>query len=104
MSVEIQAPAQSMFESTDSLKVTPLPMHKFYFELKSLDQWYTIMREARLQFGKNWRGQRGIRRRLELIAWDSSKSLQVWFEVPDSNFGTWIGIKHAVIPVSSTNK
>jgi hypothetical protein len=97
MSVKIEA-SDLMLQSLDSLKTTALPMHKLYFELTSVEQWYAIMREARAQFGKNWQGQRHVKRRLEHAGlWKISPVAErVWFEVPDPKFGTWIAIKHAV--------
>ena len=97
MSVNIEA-TDAMLQSLDSLKTTALPMHKLYFELTSVEQWYAIMREARAQFGKNWQGQRHVKRRLEHAAlWRLPGAAErVWFEVPDPAFGTWIAIKHAV--------
>ena len=73
-------------------------MHKLYFELSTVEQWYAIMREAQAQFGKNCNGQRHVKRRLEHSAlWRLGKHAErVWFEVPDPKFGTWIAIKHAV--------
>lgn len=87
-----------MLSSLNSLKATALPMHKFYFELRSVDEWYAIMREARAQFGTNWRSQRHVRRRLEnkRIWMPSGHTERIWFEVPDPAFGTWVAIKHAV--------
>ena len=97
MSVKIEA-SDSMLPSLDSLKTTALPMHKLYFELSDVDTWYAIMREARAQFGKNWRCQRHVKRRLEHAnLWRlNDQRERVWFEVPDPKFGTWIAIKHAV--------
>ena len=97
MSVKIEA-TDSMLQSLDSLKTTALPMHKLYFELSSVDTWYAIMREARVQFGQNWRCQRHVKRRLEHASlWRvGDHAERVWFEVPDPKFGTWIAIKHAV--------
>ena len=97
MSVKIEA-SDSTLQSLGSLKTTALPMHKLYFELSSVDTWYTIMREARAQFGKNWRSQAHVKRRLEHAGlWKISPVTErVWFEVPDPAFGTWIAIKHAV--------
>ena len=97
MSVKIEA-SDLMLPSLDSLKTTALPMHKLYFELSSVDTWYTIMREARAQFGQNWRSQAHVKRRLEHAGlWRLREPAErVWFEVPDPKFGTWIAIKHAV--------
>ena len=105
MSVKIEA-SDSMLQSLDSLKTTALPMHKLYFELSSVDTWYAIMREARAQFGKNWRSQAHVKRRLENASlWSLSGCAErVWFEVPDPKFGTWIAIKHAVRQVQSPGK
>jgi hypothetical protein len=101
MSVKIEA-SDAMLQSLDSLKTTALPMHKLYFELTSVEQWYAIMREARAQFGKNWQGQRHVKRRLEHAnLWRLPDAVErVWFEVPDPAFGTWIAIKHAVRQVN----
>ena len=105
MSVKIEA-SDAMLQSLDSLKTTALPMHKLYFELSSVDTWYAIMREARAQFGKNWRSQAHVKRRLEHSAlWRLSEPAErVWFEVPDPAFGTWVAIKHAVRQVEPTGK
>lgn len=105
MSVEIGA-SDSMLLSLDSLKKTTLPMHKLYFELASVEQWYAIMREARAQFGQNWRSQSHVRRRLERsLIWSMPESTErVWFEVPDPSFGTWVAIKHAVRQVQAPGK
>jgi len=101
MSVNIEA-SDSTLPSLDSLRTTPLSMHKLYFELSSVDTWYSIMREARAQFGKNWRCQRHVKRRLEHAnLWRLPDAVErVWFEVPDPAFGTWIAIKHAVRQVN----
>jgi hypothetical protein len=97
MSVKIEA-SSDMLPSLDSLKRTALPMHKLYFKITTVDQWYAIMREARAQFGNNWRSQRHVKRRLERNSmWQIPHSAEsIWFEVPDSKFGTWVAIKHAV--------
>jgi hypothetical protein len=105
MSVKIEA-SDAMLPSLDSLKTTALPMHKLYFELSSVDTWYAIMREARAQFGKNWRSQAHVKRRLEHASlWLlSDHAERVWFEVPDPAFGTWVAIKHAVRQVAPSGK
>lgn len=108
MSVNIKAATTSvcMPESLDSLKETPLFMHKLFFDLSSTDRWYAIMREARAQFGRNWRSQSHVKRRLDRVSMyrDGIVTERVWFEVPDPKFGTWITIKHAVRQVAATNK
>jgi hypothetical protein len=64
------------------------------------------MREARAQFGKNWRSQAHVKRRLEHASlWRMGGCAErVWFEVPDPKFGTWVAIKHAVRQVQSPGK
>jgi hypothetical protein len=105
MSVKIEA-SDAMLPSLDSLKTTALPMHKLYFELSSVDTWYAIMREARAQFGRNWRSQAHVKRRLEHASlWRlGDHAERVWFEVPDPAFGTWVAIKHAVRQVAPPGK
>ena len=105
MSVEIETSALSMSESLNSLKLTPLPMHRIYFEVGGVDVWYKIVREANSMFGRNWRGQSRVKRRLNTPAWLGKAGLQiVWFEVPDEKFGTWIAIKYAVTLVPPPGK
>ena len=82
MTVKIQDTALSIPESLDSLKVTPLSMHRITFVLVSLDQWYKIMREARALYGRNWRGQPHVKRKLERNRWNKTQ-VPVWFEVPN---------------------
>ena len=105
MSVKIEA-TDIMLQSLDSLRKTALPMHKLYFELSSVEQWYAIMREARAQFGKDWRCQAHVKRRIERAnIWALETNYErVWFEVPDPKFGTWVAIKHAVRQVESPGK
>lgn len=113
MSVEIETSALSMSESLNSLRVTPLPMHRIYFEVGSVDVWYKIVREANSMFGRNWRGQSRVKRKLNTPAWlglntpawlGTAGSHKVWFEVPDEKFGTWIAIKYAVTLVPPPGK
>ena len=105
MSVEIETAALSMSESLNSLKVTPLPMHRIYMEIGTVDVWYKIVREANSMFGRNWRGQSRVKRRLSTPAWlGTAGSHKVWFDVPDEKFGTWVAIKYAVTLVPPPGK
>ncbi len=52
MSVDVETAALSMSGPLDSLKTTPSVMHRVVFELRDVDTWYAIMREARMMFGK----------------------------------------------------
>ena len=107
MSVEIETSAQSMSESLNSLRVTPSPMHRIYMKIGSIQIWYKIMREANVLYGRNWRGQSGVKRRLDRSIWDlgHKENLVVcWFEVPDEKFGTWVALKYAVSLVAAPGK
>lgn len=62
------------------------------------------MRECRSWFGKNWRTQGRVKRKL---AHSSVRNLReplaVWFEVPDLRFATWISVKMS-LQVSGEDK
>jgi hypothetical protein len=103
MTVKIQDSALSISESLDSLKLTPLSMHRITFLLKSTDQWYAVMKEARALYGKNWKAQPHVKRRLERNGW-ATKNERVWFDVPDPSFASWCAIKLAVEPTILGNK
>ena len=97
MSVEIETSALSTFESLDSLKETPLVMHRIQVELCDVKAWYAVIRELNQVFGTNkWRGQNHVKRRLESLIWDPDKSVWVWFDVPDEKIATWLAVKLAV--------
>ena len=102
MSINIEASAQSTPKSLDSLKVTPLVMHRILVELVNTDQWYAVMRELRVWFGKDWRGQPRVKRKLE-HNWAKEKQ-QVWFEVPDPSCASWLGIKLGIQAQVKPNK
>ena len=97
MSVEIETSALSMFESLDSLRSTPLVMHRIQIELRDIATWYAVIRELNQVFGaNNWKGQNHVRRRLEDLIWDTDKNIWVWFDVPDEKIATWLAVKLAV--------
>ena len=95
MSVKIEGSALSIPESLDSLKVTPLSMHRITFMLTDTKGWYAVMREARALYDKNWRAQPHVKRRLERNHW-IKQQIPVWFEVPDPAFASWCAVKLAV--------
>lgn len=103
MTVNIQDSALSIPESLDSLKVTPLSMHRITFALRNIDQWYAIMKEARNLYGKNWKAQPHVKRRLDRNQW-LKRDERVWFDVPDPNFASWCAVKLAVDVTISGNK
>jgi hypothetical protein len=97
MSVEIETSALSMFESLDSLRSTPLVMHRIQVELHNVKDWYAVIRELNQVFGtNNWKGQNHVKRRLENLIWDTEKKIWVWFDVPDEKIATWLAVKLAV--------
>ena len=102
MSVNIASSALSMPQSLDSLKAaTPPAMHRVVFQVSNLETWYKIMAEARGQFGKNWKAQPRVKRKL--ARWNHVPTT-IWFDVPDPTFGTWCAVKLGVIVMGVTNK
>jgi hypothetical protein len=78
-------------------------MQRFYFTITYIDQWYDIMRECRQWFGVNWRSQPKSRRRLsERGNRGFPLPRQIWFDVPDERFATWIAVKMALEVVSES--
>ena len=105
MSVKIETSALSMSESLNSLKTTPSPMHRVYMEVGTLAVWYKIIREANALYGRNWRGQSGVKRRLSHNIWlHDKKQERVWFDVPDEKFSTWVAIKCGVTIIQPPGK
>jgi len=78
-------------------------MHRVTFRIKTTDQWYSIMREARQAYGRNWHGQRKVKRGLDRNSWDD-RPFDVWFEVPDPAFASWCAVKLAVEVVPTVYK
>ena len=103
MTVNIEASALSMPESIDSLELTPLVMYRIWFEFDNAQQWYTVMREARTLYNKDWRSQSHVKRRLERHKY-TQKAETVWFDVPEEKFATWCAVKLAVRVVKTQNK
>jgi hypothetical protein len=105
MSVEIETSALSMSESLTSLETTPSPMHRVYMEVGSIAVWYKIIHEANTLYGRNWRGQSGVKRRLSHNIWlHDKKQERVWFDVPDEKFSTWVAIKCGVTIIAPPGK
>lgn len=106
MSIEIEtSPSDGMLQSLNPLKATTDAMHlcRIVVELESAKQWYSIIREAQRVFGNgNWSGQSRVKRKLE-NNW-GRKKINVWFDVPDESFASWISVKLAVRVISATNK
>lgn len=68
-------------------------LHRIYVQMQTTDQWYAVMRECRSWFGRNWRTQGRIKRKLQSKYSRLSQTIPVWFEVPDLRFATWISVK-----------
>jgi len=80
----------------------PVSMYRIYVEIDDVRVWYKIIREAVALYGKNWRGQQGVKRRL--LSYPVRSPQVIWFEVPDEKFATWIAVKYAVTPVAPPGK
>jgi len=76
-------------------------MQRFYFTIRRTDQWYEIMRECRAWFGNNWRSQPRVRRKL-VGSISMAAPHQIWFDVPDERFASWIAVKMALEVISET--
>ena len=97
MSVEIETSALSTFESLDSLRLTPLVMHRIQIELRNVKDWYAVIRELNQVYGTgNWQGQSHVKRRLEGLIWEGDRAIWVWFDVPDEKIASWLAVKLAV--------
>jgi len=68
-------------------------LNRIYVYVSTADQWYGIMRECRGWFGKNWRTQGRVKRKLHAKYSPRGVAIPVWFEVPDLRFATWISVK-----------
>lgn len=84
-----------MSMQSDPLKLTAQDLQRFWFSISTEQQWYAVMRECRVWFGKNWRCMSKVRRKLagRLRALGP---VSVWFEVPDPRFATWISVKYSL--------
>ena len=72
-------------------------LHRIYVYISTQEQWYGIMRECRSWFGKNWRTQGRIKRKLmEGRRYQAVPVIPVWFEVPDLRIATWISVKYSL--------
>lgn len=84
-------------EATETTEATTQDLYRFWFQISSEKQWYNIIRECRGWFGKNWKGQNKVRRKItHSINRLGQASLPVWFDVPDSRFATWVSVKYSI--------
>ena len=70
-------------------------LQRIHVYVTTPDQWYAVMRECRSWFGKNWRTQPRVKRKLTspYVSRVGREPIAVWFEVPDLRFATWISVK-----------
>ena len=91
--------------SLEPLKITALPLHRFWFKIHTAEQWYAVMHECHQLYGKNWRTKRNVLKHFKKTK-NFPQNIQqwvrrhmphnIWFEVPDSNFATWIAVKYSI--------
>lgn len=99
------------------------PMHRIVLCLRSKEQWYGIMRDANIAFGRgNWKTQpRTLRRLKNKIGWSLNQIMHnlhykgrrrirglnvvdVWFEFPELSFVTAMVLKYGVSVESIDNE
>lgn len=85
-----------MSKQLDPLKITTPELHRFWFSVNTVDQWYAIMRECREWFGKNWQCQGKVRRKLDSRGFNRRAAHSIWFDIPDPKCATWISVKHSI--------
>ena len=90
-----------MSRSLDPLKETTQELHRFYFMIRSADQWYAIMKECRQHFGKNWHCQSKVLRKLKDVKRFgyypmTPPARPIWFDIPNAAIATWIAVKLGV--------
>lgn len=106
MSVKIETPvSDDTLQSLDPLKTTTDSVHLFrvWVELSTIDQWYSVIREANSVYSKaTWRSQPRVRRKLDNNFY--RKKHWVWFEVPDPSFASWVSVKFGLRVADSPHK
>ena len=65
-------------------------MIRYYVKIANVDDWYAVMQECRHLYGKNWRAQKNVKKKLIKPPY---KHRMIWFEVPDEAFFSWIALK-----------
>lgn len=77
-------------------------MHRIYFSINSLEQWYAIIQEANRWFGRGlWRGQSRVRRKFTQVSfynvWAGHSGYhEIWFDVPNAEFASWVTVKYGI--------
>ena len=85
------------------VKETSPGLHRFWFSITDVKQWYAIMSDCRECFGKNWQCQGKVRRKLESVSHTKlyKQPQFIWFDIPDPGFATWVAIKHSIQVLSN---
>lgn len=74
--------------------------HRITIKVHNTDEWYSVMKECHRWFGKNWRSQNRVKKKLDKCEWlGLGTPVAVWFDVPNLEFATWITVKMG-LPVS----
>jgi hypothetical protein len=93
-----------MSMNPDPLKTTTPDLQRFWVHVSTVDQWYAVMRECRAWFGKNWRCQGKVRKKLGNnpgLRWVKQPNA-VWFDVPDARWATWVATKMSLQVVADS--
>ena len=87
-----------MSKQSDPLKVTTQELHRFWFAISTVEQWYGIMRECRTWFRTNWRTMPKVRRKFtrQYARGGRLPPVMIWFDVPDPRFATWVSVKMSI--------
>jgi len=68
-------------------------LQRIWVTVDSVYQWYDVIHECRSWFGHNWRGQKKVKRRFDEFPF---MSVDVWFEVPNTQIASWISVKMSI--------
>jgi hypothetical protein len=93
-----------MSMNPDPLRSTAPELQRFWVYVNTTEQWYSVMKECRAWFGKNWKCQGKVRKKLSShsgLRW--AKQLEpVWFDVPDARWATWVATKMSLQVVADS--
>lgn len=68
--------------------------YRFVVFIRNTTQWYSLMQECRTWFGKDWKTQPKVRKKLNRLT--GYEHVPVWFEVPDETWASWVSTKLSV--------
>lgn len=67
------------------------PTVKVHLKVHNEQQWYGIIRELNQMLGKDWKGQKHVRRKFS----KTTMPLTIWFEVPDEKIASYLKLKYS---------